>query len=172
MKRILSILLSLMLMAMFYVYAVLQQDEEAQPDMRWLVQEEKKPLKIIGEVKSQDAQVLADAFGANIPVPDKVLEGLCFDASYKGQNVHRLNIIGENITIQGVTPHFAAPLIRSEGLKFTEDSSALLGFPLLKADRPNNNEYYIVTQDAAFLFKLTGEDTTPLQTLKMISPKQ
>jgi hypothetical protein len=171
MKRILSALLSLLLMAMFYVYAVLQKDSEPQANMRWLVQEEERFIEPIGEIKSADAQTLANAFGVSMPAPSNILSGLCFDAKYKGQKAHMLEIIGEKITIQGVTPNFAAPLIRSDSIKFSESKSALLGYPLFKADGTEYNEYYVITQDAAFHFKLEDEDISPLQNLRLVHPE-
>ncbi len=158
-------------MVMLYVYAVLQQDNEPKADMRWLVQEEEKPIKAIGEVKSTDAQTLSNSFGSSIPAPQSIFSGLCFDAKYKGQNVHRLRIEGEKIVIQGVTPNFAAPLIRSDSLKFSEEKNALFGYPLLKADNLAHNEYFVITKDAAFHFKLEDNDADLLQNLRLIHPE-
>jgi len=170
-KRILSILASLLLMGAFYIYAVLQKNDETE-NLTWLVQEEKITLNSIDEIISTDAQILVNSFSVEAPLPEKILSGKCYDTKYKGKLVHILEINAENMQIKGVTPAFAAPLVRKTNLRFLNDNVALFGFPLLKAQDNFNTVYLIVTNKAAFSFTISGTDTTPFTELNIVYPNK
>lgn len=168
-KRIFSILVSLLLMGAFYIYAVLQKNDETD-NLTWLVQEEKIALENIGEVISTNRQTLVNAFGSEAPFPDFIQSGKCYDQTYRGKLTHVLEINTDGLQIKGVTPAFAAPLIRKNNLHFKSDNLALFGFPLLKAQDDSNSIYFLVANKAAFSFTINGADTTPLAELNIVYP--
>ena len=70
-KRLLALLLSLAVIAVFYLFAVMMEDEESKRTDQFVVQAQQRPLTPIQEMTSEDPARLVDAFGA-APLPDQL----------------------------------------------------------------------------------------------------
>lgn len=168
MKKILSLLFSLLLLAAFYVYAVLMEDERSHDAPQWMVEERKPPLDRIEAVSSTDAAQLARAMGVSLPLPGTLSSGTVESGSYHGYTVRALHAEGAGLVIRGVRPLSAAPAIRTNGLSFLPSDSALLGFPVLTAQQGSRYYYYFTAEDAAFEISVTASSSA--EAAQLLSP--
>jgi hypothetical protein len=148
MKKIPLILLAIVLICAFCLYALMQKDDST--DHRYVVQGVKATLAPLSPVASSEGKDLARALCANAPLPSVIQSGYVQERSYQGQRARLLSAVGENVTIQGVTPLIAAPLIRSQDAAFASSQLTLFGYSLLSAQRGEYFVYYLTTEDAAF----------------------
>lgn len=173
-RKLLSLLVSLMLVAAFYVYAVLMEDESAKGDAQWVVEETAAPVLPMDAVVASDARTLAAAFGAAAPLPGGSLTGRVESGSYHGYTVRLLNAAGETLSVRGVRPASAAPLVVTRGLRYLAAASALLGFPVMTASKDGTFYYYFAAADAVFEIAVPAqsgqEAAARLDTLTLTEP--
>jgi hypothetical protein len=150
-RRILAALLSLIVMAAFYVFAVMMEDEESKRTGEFLVAEERKPLTRMEDLKSADAVELARAFGAAIPLPEGLSDGLVQSGTYHGYPTRLVTLQGTLAQVRGIRPASAAPGLMPRDAVFLASGQALLGYPLLAAQGANGVMYSLLTEEAAFL---------------------
>ncbi len=171
-KRIASIILSLTLMAVFYVYAVLREDENTKQTEKWVVAEEAVPITPIGLIESTQAKQLAMAMGSAAPLPDTLFSGSVRDGSYHGYTVRLLEAAVPGMSVHGVRPSSAAPLVRSGGVAYEPSGSALLGYPLIIGRSAQGFCYFMVTEEAAYEIRTIASDEQAsldlLSTLQMV----
>ena len=153
-KKILSLVLALLLMATFYLYALLRENEETRRSDRWVVAEEDTGLKAFGGMQSNEPAALAKALGSTVPLPETLLEGTVQDTRYHGYYVRTLYASDGHATVRGVRPASASPLIRQDGVRFSSSEKTLLGYPLLEAQDSQYVYYYLVSELAAFVLQL------------------
>ncbi len=150
-RRLLAILLSLALIAAFYVFAVMMEDEETKRSDEFLVQAAEEPLERTETLQSADTYALAQAFGVALPMPEGLKSGSVKSGSYHGYTTRLIALEGEAAQVTGIRPASAAPGILPEDLVFLASDKALLGYELLRANRGDEVFYALLTGDAAFL---------------------
>lgn len=150
-KRLLSLALALVVIALFYVSAVLLEGGDEGQAEQFVVEAASLPL-LPGTAgyEGNDAQALADAFGAPLPVPEGFTEGATQDSRYHAYLSRRITLQGGKATVKGVRPASAAPSVLPGELLFTASDKALLGYPLLQAQADGQTVYALVMKDAAF----------------------
>lgn len=150
-RRLLAILMSLALMAAFYVFAVMMEDEESKRSDEFLVQADEAQLEKAEAFQSADARALAQAFGVPLPMPEGLINGSVRSGSYHGYTTRLIALEGAAARVTGIRPASAAPGILPGEMVFTASDKALLGYELLAAKRGDEVFYTLLTQDAAFL---------------------
>lgn len=148
MKKIPLILLAILLICVFCLYALMQKDEGA--DRNYIVQSAQTTLAPLSPVSSNQAKELVSAFSKTAPLPATIHLGRVEESSYQGQRVRILTVAGDTVTIRGVTPLMAAPLVRTKGASFVSSPFSLFGYSLLSAQKDGQFIYYLTTEDAAF----------------------
>lgn len=159
-KKLLSLLIALLMMSTFYLYALMREDEESKRSEQWVVEGADAQLSAFGGLESTDGQALARAMGSLIPLPRSLSLGQVKDGSYHGYYARQLTATDGQSTVLGVRPASASPLIRPEGLAFSPSERTLLNYPLLRAMDGQQSYYYLVTDAAAFLLKLPRDQET------------
>lgn len=157
-KKILAFVLSLLLAGVFYVYALLREDETTKQSDRWVVSEEQKTFGAIGNQSSQNPQDIARYMEAAAPLPGSLDTGTVQDGSYHGYRVRLMHITAPNLVVRGVRPLSAYPMVRTQGLSYRPSGAALLGYPLIIAQDSTGFYYYFTTEDAAFEIHTTAAD--------------
>ena len=150
-RRLLAALLSLVVMAGFYVFAVMMEGEETKRTDEFLVAEEKETLTRIQDVQSADANELASAFGAALPLPEGLSEGLVGSGTYHGYTTRLITLKGTLSQVRGIRPASAAPALMPKDAVFLAGGQALLGYPLLAGLGEDGMVYSLLTGEAAFL---------------------
>ena len=150
-RRLLALLLSLAVMAVFYVIAIMMESEETKRTDEFVVEAPSEPLTPIAAFQSQDAQQLADSFGAPVPLPEGFTSGGAADKTYHTYKSRIITLQGTAATVTGVRPAAAAPSIMPKDAVFLAGSKALLGYPLLEAQREGGLVFALHTPEAAFL---------------------
>lgn len=158
-KKILSVVLALILMASFYLYALLREDEETKRTDRWVVAEEDAALSARGPLESTDPQALANAMGITLPLPQSLLTAGVADDSHHGYYARRLTATNGHSTVWGVRPASASPMIRPAGVAFGQSDKTLMGYPLLAGQDAQYLYYYLATDQAAFVLRLPQSDS-------------
>lgn len=153
-KKLISLLLALLLMAAFYIYALMREDEQTKRTDEWVVAGENKQLAAFGGVESTDPRVLAQAMDSVLPLPGGLTGGSVRDSSYHGYYTRLLEATDGESVVFGVRPASASPMIRKAGLAFTHSEKTLLSYPLLWAEDDAYSYYYLVTDTAAFVLQL------------------
>lgn len=153
-KKILSLLIALLLMAAFYIYALLREDEQTKRTDEWVVAGEDTKFAVFGGIDSTDPQILAQAMDSLLPLPGNLTSGSVRDSSYHGYYTRILEATDGESTIWGVRPASASPSIRKTGLSFAHSDKTLLSYPLLWAEDDVNSYYYMITDTAAFFLQL------------------
>lgn len=159
-KKVFALLMALLLMASFYLYALMREDEESKRSEQWVVAGAGDQLSAFGGLESTDGQALAMAMGSLVPLPRTLSQGQVSDSSYHGYYARQLMATDGQSTVLGVRPASASPLIRPEGLAFSQTDRTLLNYPLLRAMDEQHSYYYLVTDAAAFILKLPREQET------------
>lgn len=157
-KKILTLILSLLLVGVFYVYALLSEDEEVRQSSPWMVAEEKAPLQPMDTLTSQRGEDLARAMGAAAPLPQTLSAGSVEDGSYHGYRVRLLHASAPGISVRGVRPLSASPLVRTDTVSYKPSGAALLGYPVIIAQDAGGFYYYLATEDAAFEIRTQAQD--------------
>lgn len=150
-RRILAVLLSLAVMAAFYVFAVMMEDEESKRTEEFLVSDEKEPLTRAEDFQGADANELARVFGAALPVPEGLAQGLVQTGTYHGYTTRLITLQGSLSQVRGIRPASAAPGLMPKDAVFLAGEQALLGYPLLEAQGENGTVYSLITEEAAYL---------------------
>lgn len=170
-RRIAAALMALLLMAGFYLYALLQEDEESKRSDRWVVEGE-------GALAPQDALIsanpaaLARAMGLPLLLPQALSAGSVRDGSYHGYRVRVLEAAAGGISVRGVRPASAAAMLRPEGLGFESTERTLLNAPLMRAEGGDGVYYYTADDNAAFIIRLpkaSAEEDT-LSAFRLANP--
>lgn len=153
MRRLISLIVSLILMAAFYLYAVTREDEETKHTEQWVVDAPQEALTANGGVVSTDGVTLVRAMGAPIPLPSTLSAGQVSDESWHGYYVRRLTATDGQTRVDAVRPLSAAPILRGNTLTFAPGGLSLFGFPLLEAQDESLHYAFLVTQEAAVLIE-------------------
>lgn len=153
-RRISSALLALLLMAVFYVFAVMQENEETKRSDAFVVREHESAITQIAPFQSQDARALAEAFGAAFPLPEGLMQGRVESGSHHGYPVMRIQAEGQLARVEGVRPLSAASSILPSGLRFTASDRALFGYALMTAEDAQTQYYALQSDKAAFILSL------------------
>ncbi len=154
MRKIAALLMALLLMASFYVYALLQEDEESKRSDRWVVEGGDALLKAQADVASADPAVLARAMNLPLLLPASLNAGSVMDENYHGYRVRVLSAVAGDISVRGIRPASAAALLRPEGLSFLSTDKTLLNAPLMRAEKDGSAYYYLADEKAAFVIRL------------------
>lgn len=170
-KKLFSVLLAILLMASFYLYALLREDEETKQTDRWVVAEEDAALSARGPLQSTDPQALADALGVTLPLPPTLISAGVTDDSHHGYYARRLTATNGHSTVWGVRPASASPLIRPAGVSFGQSDKTLMGYPLLVGQDAQYTYHYLTTDQAAFVLRIpTSGDQDALQGFVIAQP--
>lgn len=147
-RRLLSLLLSLMLMAGFYVLAVMMEGE---PGTAGTSPAPSSPIQAVQTLESQDPKALARAFGSSLPLPEGFLRGKVEPGSFQGQTSLLIALEGEKASLRGIRPAHAASSIMPRDALFLPSGKALLGHELLVAGEGEQQVFALITEEAAFL---------------------
>lgn len=173
-KKIIGVILSLLLVFVFYVYAILQEDDTKKQAEQWIVSETKAPLPQPAPLTSSDRQQLASAMACNLPLPSPLQSGSVHTGTYHGYPVLMVEANAADLQVKGVRPLTAASLIRSPNLQWLPSNTALFGFPLLSARHEGSLYYYMLTEDAAFELRISTPDEAKaselLNGITLVSP--
>ncbi len=153
-KKLISLFIALLLMAAFYIYALLREDEQTKRTDEWVVAGEDTQFAAFGGIESTDPQVLAQAMDSPLPLPGSLTSGSVRDSSYHGYYTRILEATDGESIVLGVRPASASPVIRKAGLAFAHSEKTLLSYPLLWAEDDAYSYYYMVTDTAAFVLQL------------------
>ena len=158
-KKLASLILALILMSAFYLYALLREDEETKGTERWIVAAVDRDFKAQGTITSLDPAALASAMGLAVPLMPQPQQGEVKDADYHGYYVRLIYASDGEMTVRGVRPASAAPMLRDKDLIFLQSEKTLMNYPLLKAQKDGQNYYFLSTESAAFVIQ--GNIMTP-----------
>lgn len=157
-KRILGFLLSLLVMAGFYVFSVMMQGEDSRQQDDLHPRQQAAGLQRITPLEGGDAAALAQAFGAPFPLPNGLVSGRVDNGSHQAAITRLLRLTGSQAQVQGVRPASAAPAIFPRDAAFLASRHTLLGYELLEAKQGGHTLYALITDQAAFLITPTGSD--------------
>ncbi len=152
-KASLAALLSLLLLACFFCLAVLLENGETRQAEQWVVAEEDLPPARGVNISSADPDVIAGAMGGLVPLPIGLLGASVSDGSWHGHTARVLKAEGSGVTVLGVRPVSAAPLIRPALRSPFAPDEALLGFPVMRADDGEYSYRCLLTDEAAFVIR-------------------
>ncbi len=171
-KRLVGLALALLLMGAFYIYALLREGEQNKGQEQWLVTEQEAPLAPMGGLASQDPKALAAALGIQAPLPADLASGQVADARHHLAYARLLTATDGTLTVWGVRPAHASPLIRPRGLAFETTGQTLHSYPLLKAEDGAHTYYYLATgaQGAFVIRAAQGQDAQALAGLLLYDP--
>lgn len=153
-RRISALVLSALLMAAFYVFAVMQENEETKRSDAFVVQKPELPVARIVPFQSRDGRALAQAFGAAFPLPEGPFTGEVASSGHHGYGVMRLSVQGQISRVEGVRPLSAASSILPGGLRFAASEHALFGYAIMSASDGQTLYYALQTDEAAFVISL------------------
>lgn len=159
-RKIFIFLIALLLMAAFYVFALMMEDKDSQQQNKFLVQEEPEKLVMIEAFHSQDSKALAKAFGVSLLLPEDFQSGGITSDSYHGYTTRLISLSGSKARVSGIRPASAAASLYPKDAAFTHTDQALLGFRLMQASTKTGTVYSLMTPYAAFLI----EPLSPPQT--------
>ncbi|MGI6724990.1 MAG: hypothetical protein ACOX62_02125 [Christensenellales bacterium] len=166
--RPLAFLLPLVLIAVFYVFAVMMENEESKRTNEFVVAADAAPLQPISPLQSRDARQLANAFGLAFPLPEGFQAGEVSDGIWHTYPTRQITLQGSQATVHGIRPAAAAAALLPKDAVFTASSSALMGYPMMEAQADGRTFYAFVTQDAAFL--LIPHASAELSGYRVMSP--
>ena len=158
-RRVPAALLALLVMAAFYLFAVMQENEETKRSDAFVVREQEEALTAIAPFTSQDPRALARAFGAAFPLPEGAITGEVSSFRHHGYTARRIVVKGQASQIEGVRPLSAAAAIMPSGLRFSGSDRALFGYSLMSAADEHFRYYALQTDKAAFLLRLPEADS-------------
>ncbi len=170
MRRLLSLIVSLILMAAFYLYAVMREDDETKRTEQWVVAAEQQELAPNGGAVTTDPGVLVRAFGAPVPLPQTLLQGQVSDTTWHMYYARLLTASDGATQVSAVRPLSAAPMVRDSALSFAPGGRSLFGFPLLEAQDDTHRYAFLVTQEVAVMIKTPLDQFEPLlQAMQMVT---
>ena len=153
-RRLPAALAVLLMMAAFYLFAVMQENEETRRSDAFVVREPEVPVTRAAPFQSQDAPALARAFGVPLPLPEGPVQG--------GGHQRKLpRLPGDahqgarpGTQVDGIRPLSAAGSILPSGLRFTASDRALFGYAIMAASDGQTQYYALQTDKAAFLIRV------------------
>lgn len=157
-KKIAALFFALLLFCAFYLYALLQDEDAAGHDERFVVSGESRTPDAIPALHSKDADELIRAFGAACPLPPEIITGRVENGSYHGGRTRLIVAEGGNVRVRGVRPLRAAPSLRESGLDWQPSSMTYSGHPLLYAKKGAYRFYYYSDGEAAYEIRLSASD--------------
>ena len=151
-KWALSTLLSLLLMGLVYCAAVLLQGPADAREGSFVVEEEKEPVTRMQPAKMNDAQALADLFGAPLPtLPGQSAEGEGANAVHDGETARVATLRYGDTVITAVRPASAAPLLLRSGLSVSlRTDITALNMPVMLTGRDRIFCAFMTGEDAAY----------------------
>lgn len=152
-RRLLAFLLAAAFVLVFYVIAVMLEKEAGGQEQAFTVEAVTLPLADMQPLEGADAQALADAFGAALPLPEGFESGWVENTGYHGYRARLVRLRGSAALLSGIRPASAAPAILPDEAVFTGLGKALLGYPLLHAQVAGRDLYALMTAEAAFLIE-------------------
>lgn len=172
-RRVLALLMALLLMAAFYVYALLREDEQTKQSEEWLVKAQELPFEKMGGLDSTDPAALARAMQMAVMLPQSLVSGAVRDAAYHAAYARLLTASDGSRTVWGVRPASASPLIRPPGLHFESTGQSLHSYPLLRARDDAMVYYYLATgEQGAFVIGMPlSMEGQGLQGIEHIQPE-
>lgn len=156
-RRILAFALALVVVGLFYVFAVMLEGDRGKQDERFTVVADTRPLQAMQPLRSADANQLAEAFGVSLPLPEGFTQGQVEDLRYHGYLARKIQLQGSQALVTGIRPASAAPAIFPRDAVFVLSDKALLGQPLMQAQAAGRTIYALVQKDAAFLIEPLAE---------------
>ncbi|HHX21474.1 MAG TPA: hypothetical protein GX722_06745 [Clostridiales bacterium] len=170
MRRILSLLISLILMVAFYLYAVMREDEETKRTEQWVVAAEQAELQPNGGAMSIEGRVLARAMGVSLPLPQALVSGRVEDTTWHGYYARRLHATDGATVVHAVRPVSAAPMIRQDAGTYAPSGRSLFGHPMLETQDDTTHYAFFTTQDMAVLIETPLESfEQSLQALQLVT---
>lgn len=169
-NRLLSFLLAALFIALFYVFSVMLDTRDSENEEQFVVEMAVTPLSPMDRIESGDAQILTNAFGAPLPLPEGLIAGQVEDVSYHGARARKVSLQGEKALVTGIRPASAAPKITDRSLVFLQETMTLLGYPLSSAETMTGPVYSLITEDAAFLITPYVSGETGNFSLMQITP--
>lgn len=152
-RKIVSFLMALLLMAAFYVFAVMMESPDSQREALLHDSAATPKPEAIADMQpltSQDAAALASAFGASLPLPEGFVTGSVQAGNHQGQVTRLVSLTGSMARVSGVRPASAIASLVPRDAAFSRTDKALLGAYLLTAQLPSGRVYSLITQHAAF----------------------
>ncbi len=169
MKRFLTVVAVLLCIAIAYLAAAMLDDPDTAGDEQWLVGGEQVELPAISAQTSDDARLLARAFGASVPVFSgaRLVSGEVRQARWTGGRAYvltqQMEISGLPFTLSCVRPADAAPLLlRDElALRVAGGGLSVLSMPCAVAGGADGALcLYFASEDAAYsLYSEQMEET-------------
>ena len=153
-RRIPAALLALLVMAAFYLFAVMQENEETKRSDAFVVQEQEDSLTAMEPFTSRDPHALAQAFGVAFPLPEGDVTGEVSSLRHHGYTARRIVLRGQVSQVEGVRPLSAAAAIMPSALRFGSSDRALFGYSLMSATDGQTRYYALQTDKAAFVLRL------------------
>ncbi len=150
-RKLFLLALSVLLLVFFYVLALLREDGQARQAEQWVVAKEDMPLLPGARVESSDPRTISLAMGGLVPLPALLSSASVLDESWHGYYARVLHAEGEGISVLGVRPLSAAPLIRRGQPGTLKPAGSLLGFPVMEALDSEYSYQHLVTDDAAYV---------------------
>ncbi len=169
-NRVLSFVLAILFIAAFYVFAVLLDTADEKGEEQFVVEMAVTPIGDITPIQSADAQVITNAFGAPLPVPEGFISGMVHNTTYHTYKAMQVSLQGQNAVVTGIRPASAAPKILDPSLVFLAGDRTLLGYPLAVAETDGGRVYSLITEDAAFLIEPNDKELPGGFALMQIAP--
>lgn len=170
-SKLAALLMALILMASFYLYALMREDEQSKRSDQWVVAADQGDLSPISPLESTDSKQLASAMAAPLPVPERLTQGRVWDDRYHGYAARRFSATDGSALVQGVRPASASPLIRGEKLRFAHSELSMMGYPMLEAQDDSFAYYYFASDVAAFMIQLPiGGHEASLKQIRIVEP--
>lgn len=157
-RRLVALLLSLMVVGLFYVMTLLMENEDSKRSDDFVVEASITPLRPQPPLFSADASELATAFGLAFPLPEGLSQGQVEDGNWHGYQTRVLRLAGTAAQVQGIRPASAATAVLPKGLTFLASEKALLGHALLEAAYQGGLLYSLATPEAVFLIQPLNGD--------------
>lgn len=150
--RLLTILLAFLLMSLIYVGTVLLQLPGDSEDNSFVVEEEHETITRMQAADMNDAQALAQLFGAPLPMlPGMAVNGQGSNTTHDGETVRVATLRYEGLTITAVRPATAAPLLLHNDLSVSLRSDVtVLNLPGVLANKGERQCVYLTAENAAY----------------------
>lgn len=170
-SKLAALLMALMLMASFYLYALMREDEQSKRSDQWVVAAEEGAFGPMGGLSTGDAGLLARAMGVALPLPEGLTAGEISDQSHHGYYARMLRATDGSMLVQGIRPASASAMLRDQRLHYRPSDRTLMGYPMLTAQDAQHAYYYLASEQAAFVIRLPLEgQEASLRALQIVSP--
>ena len=170
--KLLTILLVFLLMSLVYIGTVLLQLPGDSEDNSFVVEEEQEPVTRMQAADMNDAQALAQLFGAPLPMlPGLIPDGHGGNTTHDGETVRVATLRYEGLTITAVRPATAAPLLLHNDLSVSLRSDVtVLNLPGVLANKGERQCVYLTAENAAYsLYTAQGTEEEFLALLQRLA---